>query len=141
MTDETSGARAPEKTALHDEHVAAGGRMVEFAGWMMPVQYSGIVEEHNRVREAAGLFDVSHMGEVWITGPTAARRRSAARSAISERIMKPSFACGWKTLPIPSCPSVSNFNRARFCGSFSKPCLSDTKSQIRRLNCSDRVDG
>jgi aminomethyltransferase len=59
------------RTALYQEHVAAGARLVEFAGWMMPVVYRGIVEEHTRVREAAGLFDVSHMGELEITGPGA----------------------------------------------------------------------
>jgi aminomethyltransferase len=71
VSDDKGAAAAPVKTALYDEHVAAGGRMVAFAGWMMPVQYSGIVEEHNRVRQAVGLFDVSHMGEIEITGPGA----------------------------------------------------------------------
>jgi aminomethyltransferase len=47
--------------------------MIPFAGWEMPVQYQGLVEEHNAVRRAAGLFDLSHMGELWITGPDAAR--------------------------------------------------------------------
>ena len=58
-------------TPLHDEHVAAGARMVEFAGWAMPVQYESILAEHKAVREAAGLFDVSHMGEFEILGPGA----------------------------------------------------------------------
>lgn len=57
------------KTALYDRHVAAGGRIVEFGGYALPVQYSGIVAEHNHTREAAGLFDVSHMGQVVVTGP------------------------------------------------------------------------
>ncbi len=57
------------KTALYDRHVAAGGRMVEFGGYALPVQYSGIVAEHNHTREAASLFDVSHMGQVVVTGP------------------------------------------------------------------------
>lgn len=56
------------KTPLHACHVAAGARMVEFAGWDMPVQYSGVVDEHRAVRENVGLFDVSHMGEVELTG-------------------------------------------------------------------------
>ncbi len=59
------------KTPLHDCHVEAGGRMVEFAGWRMPVQYSGVIEEHRAVRGAAGLFDVSHMGEIRVAGPRA----------------------------------------------------------------------
>jgi len=61
----------PRRTALYDEHVAGGGRMVEFAGFELPVQYSSLVEEHTAVRTRAGLFDVSHMGEIFITGPGA----------------------------------------------------------------------
>jgi aminomethyltransferase len=59
------------KTSLYAEHVALGARMVPFAGWEMPVQYKGIVEEHRAVRERVGLFDVSHMGELELTGPGA----------------------------------------------------------------------
>ncbi|KAB8038726.1 glycine cleavage system aminomethyltransferase GcvT [Silvanigrella paludirubra] len=55
-------------TPLYDEHVALGARMVPFAGWNMPVQYSGVVEEHKCVRNQVGLFDVSHMGEINVTG-------------------------------------------------------------------------
>src|SRR5580692_2174626 len=58
-------------TALHPIHRAAGAKMVDFGGWDMPVQYSGIVDEHNTVRKAVGLFDVSHMGEIEIRGPEA----------------------------------------------------------------------
>src|SRR4051795_2511179 len=60
-------------TPLNSVHRALGARMVDFGGWDMPVQYSGIVEEHKAVRAAAGLFDVSHMGEIDIRGPEAAR--------------------------------------------------------------------
>jgi len=60
-----------KKTALYDEHVRLGGKIVEFAGWQMPVQYSGVVAEHVNVRERVGLFDVSHMGEIWVTGANA----------------------------------------------------------------------
>jgi len=59
------------KTPLHDEHVTAGGRMVEFAGFELPVQYTSLAEEHQAVRQRAGLFDVSHMGEIVIRGPGA----------------------------------------------------------------------
>ena len=55
-------------TPLYDRHVSAGGRMVDFAGWEMPLQYRGMREEHQAVRERAGIFDVSHMGEVLIGG-------------------------------------------------------------------------
>jgi aminomethyltransferase len=61
----------PEKTPLHAAHVALGARMVEFAGFEMPVQYSGVVDEHTAVRTAAGLFDVSHMGEFVFQGERA----------------------------------------------------------------------
>jgi aminomethyltransferase len=60
-------------TPLREFHVAHGGRMVDFAGWEMPVQYRSILEEHKAVRRAAGLFDVSHMGEVDVRGPEAGR--------------------------------------------------------------------
>jgi aminomethyltransferase len=60
-----------ERTPLYDRHVAAGARLVPFAGWEMPVQYAGIREEHVAVRQSAGVFDVSHMGEVETTGPGA----------------------------------------------------------------------
>lgn len=58
-------------TALNGAHRKAGARMVDFGGWDMPVQYSGILDEHNTVRASAGLFDVSHMGEIEIRGPEA----------------------------------------------------------------------
>src|SRR5437867_9948607 len=57
------------RTSLYDWHVARGARMVDFAGWDMPVQYSSIVEEHQAVRTAAGLFDISHMGRLSFGGP------------------------------------------------------------------------
>jgi aminomethyltransferase len=59
------------RTPLHDRHVALGARMVPFAGWDMPVQYAGVIAEHRAVREDAGVFDVSHMGEIEVEGPTA----------------------------------------------------------------------
>jgi aminomethyltransferase len=59
---------------LHDRHADLGARCVPFAGWTMPVQYTGIVEEHTAVRERVGIFDVSHMGRVQVTGPDAAAR-------------------------------------------------------------------
>ena len=61
----------PKKTALYDRHVALGARMVPFAGWSMPVQYSGILQEHRAVRAEAGLFDLGHMGQVSVGGPDA----------------------------------------------------------------------
>ncbi len=61
----------PSRTPLYEVHVRSGARIVDFAGWEMPVQYAGILEEHEAVRKRAGLFDVSHMGEVVFRGPGA----------------------------------------------------------------------
>ena len=60
-------------TTLHDAHVRAGGRMVPFAGWHLPVQFRGVIEEHTAVRERVGIFDVSHMGEAAVRGSQALR--------------------------------------------------------------------
>jgi aminomethyltransferase len=59
------------RTAVYDAHLAAGAKMVEFAGWEMPVQYEGVGAEHRAVRERCGIFDVSHMGEIETSGPQA----------------------------------------------------------------------
>jgi aminomethyltransferase len=64
-------ANAPQKTALADLHPQSGAKMVDFAGWEMPIEYSGIRKEHDAVRAQAGLFDLSHMGEVVVRGPGA----------------------------------------------------------------------
>ncbi len=61
----------PKRTPLYDTHRALGARMIEFGGWEMPVQYSGILSEHQTVRTKAGLFDLSHMGEIEVRGPGA----------------------------------------------------------------------
>lgn len=71
MSDNTDPNETLKKTPLHDCHVALGARMVGFSGWSMPVQYSGVIDEHQTVRNAVGLFDVSHMGEVELRGPRA----------------------------------------------------------------------
>ncbi|OLE37907.1 MAG: glycine cleavage system protein T [Actinobacteria bacterium 13_1_20CM_3_68_9] len=63
---------ALKHTPLHEQHVAAGARLVPFAGWEMPVQYEGVKAEHLAVRSACGVFDVSHMGEIETSGPGAA---------------------------------------------------------------------
>ncbi len=70
-------------TPLYDEHIALGAKMVPFAGWEMPLQYEGIVAEHRAVRSAAGIFDLSHMGEVYVRGPGA---RMAADRLVSSDI-------------------------------------------------------
>jgi len=60
-----------KKTPLYEEHIALGARMAEFGGWEMPIQYAGILAEHEHTRTKAGLFDICHMGEFELTGPTA----------------------------------------------------------------------
>ena len=57
-----------QKTALHDEHMRLGAKMTDFHGWDMPLYYTSILDEHTSVRTAAGLFDISHMGQVWVSG-------------------------------------------------------------------------
>ena len=66
------------ETPLVERHRALGARLIDFAGWLMPVQYSGIIEEHRAVRERAGLFDLSHMGELFVEGPEASSALAAA---------------------------------------------------------------
>src|SRR5437868_1299511 len=70
---EQATAAPLRKTPLHSRHRASGAKMVPFGGWDMPVEYSGIVQEHLAVRTRAGLFDVSHMGEIEIAGRDALR--------------------------------------------------------------------
>lgn len=60
-----------KKTPLYDEHVKLGGKIVDYAGWFLPVQYEGLIKEHEAVRNDAGLFDVSHMGQIMVKGKDA----------------------------------------------------------------------
>jgi len=84
-----------KKTPLFAEHERLGARIIEFGGWAMPVQYTGIIEEHQAVRERAGLFDVSHMGEILISGPRALElvnyliTNDAARLAVNQVLYTP----------------------------------------------------
>jgi aminomethyltransferase len=73
------------RTPLYDRHVELGARLVPFAGWEMPVQYEGVIQEHKAVRSDAGVFDVSHMGEIEVEGPTA---RDVLQAALSNDIDK-----------------------------------------------------
>jgi aminomethyltransferase len=74
------------RTPLYDRHVAAGARLVPFAGWEMPVQYEGVIPEHLAVRRDCGVFDVSHMGELEVEGPRAGEFLQALLSNDLERI-------------------------------------------------------
>ena len=92
----TEPTAAPLQTALVERHRSLGARLIDFAGWEMPVQYpTGILEEHEAVRERVGLFDLSHMGEVWVSGPGArrsARLRAGQRSDPARRPAEPTTA-------------------------------------------------
>ena len=74
----TEATTAPLPSPLLDRHERLGAKIVEFAGWLMPIQYAGILEEHRAVRSAAGLFDLSHMGELVVEGPDAGAALAAA---------------------------------------------------------------
>jgi aminomethyltransferase len=71
MANDTTQTITIKKTALHDIHASLGGKLVEFAGFWMPVQYRGIIDEHRAVRNSVGVFDVSHMGEFEFRGKAA----------------------------------------------------------------------
>jgi glycine cleavage system T protein len=73
-----TGAASLLRTPLHDAHLRLGARMVPFAGYEMPVQYTSIIAEHRTVRDAVGLFDLSHMGELFVEGPEAGAALAAA---------------------------------------------------------------
>ncbi len=72
MSDDSPAGADPRRTPLHDVHVALGAALTDFAGWQMPLRYTSEAAEHRAVRSAAGLFDLSHMGQIDVTGPEAA---------------------------------------------------------------------
>ncbi|MBN1554632.1 MAG: glycine cleavage system aminomethyltransferase GcvT [Phycisphaerae bacterium] len=74
----------PQTTPLYEKHVAAGGRMVDFAGWLLPIQYESMLAEHRHCRGAVSLFDTSHMGQFRVTGPSAAAELSRALTQNAE---------------------------------------------------------
>jgi aminomethyltransferase len=78
-------AQTLQRTPLHDRHVSLGARLVPFAGWELPVQYEGVIPEHRAVRTDAGVFDVSHMGELEVEGP---RARELLQSLLSNDLDK-----------------------------------------------------
>src|SRR5215510_11311622 len=97
MTDTAAtspGRIALKPTPLHARHVASGARMVPYAGWDMPVEYSGISDEHLAVRTRAGVFDVSHMGEIEVAGKGAleAVQRISSNDAASLRVGQAQYA-------------------------------------------------
>jgi len=95
-----------KRTALHAAHKAAGARMVEFGGWEMPVEYSGITREHLAVRSAAGLFDVSHMGEIEVRGPGALALLQYVTSNDASRLKN--FQAQYSALMLPNGAAVDD---------------------------------
>lgn len=77
-----------KKTPLYERHVALGAAMTEFGGWTMPVQYTGVIDEHKNTRTRAGLFDVCHMGEIDVEGPQALEllQRVMSRNLSGQRV-------------------------------------------------------
>ncbi|HWI59254.1 MAG TPA: glycine cleavage system aminomethyltransferase GcvT [Bacillota bacterium] len=84
-----------KRTPLFSAHQRLGGKLIEFGGWEMPVQYTSIVDEHQTVRNAAGLFDISHMGEVWVSGPQA---ETFLNGVLTNDVRKLSLGLGQYTL-------------------------------------------
>src|SRR5579864_985946 len=81
-----AAASALRVTPLNSVHRALGAKLVDFGGWEMPVQYSGIIEEHQAVRTSVGLFDVSHMGEIEIRGPEAGKLADFATTNHAQKL-------------------------------------------------------
>src|SRR5262245_42977939 len=77
-----------KKTALYDNHVAKGAKMVDFAGWQMPLQYGKVLDEHHAVRRAAGLFDISHMGLVIVQGDSVESARIFLDRLVPQNLQK-----------------------------------------------------
>ena len=90
----TEGKAALRRSPLHERHVSLGAKMADFGGWEMPIEYAssggGVVREHTAVREAVGLFDVSHLGKATVRGPDAAEFVNAC-------LTKPSTRCAATT--------------------------------------------
>jgi len=84
-----------KKTALCQTHIDAGAKMVDFGGWFMPVQYSGILQEHEAVRKHAGLFDISHMGQLTISGPNS---KNDLNHLLTNQLSKPGYGEGQYSL-------------------------------------------
>jgi aminomethyltransferase len=94
---------APKKTPLHAEHVRRGAKMVPFAGWLMPVQYTSIVDEHRAVRNNLGIFDISHMGQLLVEGTGA---RDWLNTMLTNNLAKLEIGAGQYTFLLNECGGV-----------------------------------
>ena len=93
-----TGSEQLNRSPLDAEHIALGARMVGFAGWSMPIQYTGVMPEHRAVRDAAGVFDISHMGQIWVEGADAAAVSGWLNSVLCNDVNKLGLAEGQYTL-------------------------------------------
>ena len=94
---------APRKTPLYDEHVRFGAKIVPFAGWLMPVQYTSIVQEHQAVRNNLGIFDISHMGQLIVDGAGA---RDWLNTMLTNNVEKLDIATGQYTFLLNNCGGI-----------------------------------
>src|SRR5207248_8580625 len=78
---------AQKTTPLYEEHVRRGAKIISFGGWLMPVQYTSIVEEHQAVRNNVGIFDISHMGQLLVRGQAARGWRNTMLTNNSDKLM------------------------------------------------------
>src|SRR6185436_13648835 len=78
----------PKRTPFYDFHIQAGGKLVDFAGWEMPILYRSIVDEHEQTRKSGSIFDVSHMGRLHFTGPDAAKflNKALTRNVADQKV-------------------------------------------------------
>mgnify|MGYP000125559389 CR=1 FL=1 len=95
-----------KKTILYDEHVKLGGKIVDYAGWALPVMYTSIIEEHLAVRNNAGLFDISHMGEFVVKGKNAKTEITDRESNITIQLWQEAVIYKYLQIFIP--PSRSS---------------------------------
>ncbi len=93
-----TGSEQLNRSPLDAEHVALGARMVGFAGWSMPIQYAGVMPEHRAVRDAVGVFDISHMGQLWVEGDDSSAVSAWLNSVLCNDVCKLEIAEGQYTL-------------------------------------------
>ena len=98
----------PKHTPLYNAHIAAGARMVDFGGWEMPINYGSQIEEHHKVRQAAGMFDVSHMTVVDINGAQARHFLSYLLANDVAKLQSPMIASAVLVLPHPDSPTMAS---------------------------------
>ncbi len=115
-----------KRTPLFERHVALGARMVPFAGYEMPVQYEGVIPEHKAVRTDAGAFDVSHMGEIHVDGPTAQEFLQSVLSNDVDRL-------GGRRCAVHAAHERRRAGSSTTSSRIGSPTVSSTSSSTRRI--------